>query len=187
MKKIFLALLLFFCIGATAQTTAEFYIGQQQKKVFLERTAVAENSVTFGYLEGVYHGGAMFKVFHEQKFWDRPIFIHAEYQTTFDGGNVYLAGAGLYLYVKNGFFEFCPMYRYDGQSQWQASFVYLLNWKYIELYGYNHLWGRNNACFFGEERLHFKIGEHWRLGGAIDFSYFGKFACTPLLGIRYDF
>ena len=186
MKKIFLALLLFFCIGATAQTTAELFIGKQQK-IFLERTFVTDNSCTFGYLEATYGGGVMFKAFHEQKFWKAPIYGHVEYQTTFDGNHVYVAGVGLYKFLKNGFLELCPMYKYDGKSNWNLSFIYLLNWKYIELYGYNHVWGQNKPCFFGEQRVHFKIGNHFRIGGALDISYFDKFSITPMFGLRYDF
>lgn len=186
MKKLLLALCLLFCLGATAQTTAELLVGKQQK-IFLERTFVTDNSCTFGYLEATYNGGAMFKVFHEQKFWKAPVYGHVEYQTTFDGNHVALAGLGLYKFLDNGFLELCPMYRYDGQSNWNLSFVYLLNWKYLELYGYNHLWGWDSVCFFGEERVHFKIGQHFRLGGAVDLAYFGEFTVTPMLGVRYDF
>lgn len=186
MKKLLLALCLLFCLGATAQTTAELLVGKQQK-IFLERTFVTDNSCTFGYLEAAYNGGAMFKAFHEQKFWKAPVYGHVEYQTTFDGNHVALAGLGLYKFLDNGFLELCPMYRYDGQSNWNLSFVYLLNWKYLELYGYNHLWGWDSVCFFGEERVHFKIGQHFRLGGAIDLAYFGEFTVTPMLGLRYDF
>jgi len=187
MKK-FLILCFGLMLGvmASAQTTAELYIGQHETKIFLERTAVSDNSVTFGYLEATYQGGAMFKAFHEQKFWKVPIYGHVEYQTTFDGNHVCLAGAGLYKYLGNGFLELCPMYRYDGQSNWQLSFVYQFNWKYLELYGYNHVWGQNYACFFGEERLHFKLGDHFRIGVAVDLAYFDKFTVTPYLGIRYD-
>lgn len=187
MKKfIIISLGLMLGVMASAQTTAELLIGQHEKKIFLERTDVTDNSVTFGYLEATYHGGAMFKAFHEHKFWEIPIYGHVEYQTTFDGHHVYIAGGGFYKNLKNGFLELCPMYRYDGQSNWQLSFVYMLNLEHFEIYGYNHLWGQNNVRFFGEERVHFKIGDHFRIGAAIDLAYFDKFTITPYLGIRYD-
>ena len=57
----------------------------------------------------------------------------------------------------------------------------------MELYGYNHYWYNGAHCFFGEERIHFRITDHFKIGGIFDLTYFGQFAITPYLGLRFDF
>lgn len=178
-----------FAVLTAHGQTAEILVGEQQK-IFLEKTSVADNSVTFGYLEATYGGGAMVKLFREQKFWDAPAYIHAEYQSTFDGSHTAIVGGAWSFGLPNGFISLCPLYRYDfgiDKSAVQLSNVYFASWKWCELYGYNHLWYNGQPCFFGEERFHIKIGEHFRIGAVLDLTYFGEFGATPYLGIRYDF
>lgn len=189
MKKVLtLAALMLAAFSLRAQTV-EFVAGKTQR-VFIEKTASAENHTTFAYLEATYNGGAMLKVFHEQKFWETPLFLHGEYQTTFDGNHVALAGLTWSFGLPNGFISFTPQYRYDfGANLHGAQFsnAYLAAWKWVELYGYNHYWYNGAHCFFGEERLHFRLTEHFKIGCILDLTYFGQFGATPYLGIRYDF
>lgn len=189
MKKIItLAILALACIAGRAQTV-ELVAGKTQR-VFIEKTAAVENSTTFAYLEATYNGGAMLKVFREQKFWKAPIFLHGEYQTTFDGNHTAIAGPSWTIGLPTGFLSLGAFYRYDFGANLhgaQASFCYLSAWKWVELYGYNHFWYNGAPCFFGEERLHFRITEHLKLGAIVDLTYFGAFAAIPYLGIRYDF
>ena len=63
------------CLSAlTAKAqTIEVVLGKQPR-VFLEKTRVMDNSVTFAYLEAGYKAGSMLKLFHEQKFWKAPVY-----------------------------------------------------------------------------------------------------------------
>jgi hypothetical protein len=187
-KYIIIAALALASLSAYGQTV-EFVTGTSQR-VFIEKTAAAENYTTFAYLEATYNGGAMLKVFHEQKFWKAPLFIHGEYQTTFDNNHVALAGLTWSFGLPNGFISFTPQYRYDfGANLHGAQFsnAYLAAWKWVELYGYNHYWYNGSHCFFGEERIHFRITDHFKIGGLFDLTYFGRFDITPYLGLRFDF
>lgn len=182
-----IAVILLTALTAKAQTV-EVLIGEQQK-LFLEKTAFTQNSVTFAYLEATYNGGAMVKLFREQKFWEAPAYIHAEYQSTFDGSHTAILGGAYAFNLPHGSITLCPLARYDfGIDKWaaQASQVYFFDWKWFELYGYNHFWYNGSPCFFGEERAHLKLGEHLRLGLILDLTYFGEFHATPMFGIRWD-
>ena len=189
MKKFFTAFcVLLACLVCRAQTV-EIVVGKTQR-VFVEKTAASENATSFAYLEATYNGGAMLKVFHEQKFWETPLFIHGEYQTTFDGGHTAIVGPSYTFGLKTGFISLGAFYHYDfapGLNAVQTSFCYLWNWKRLELYGYNHFWYNGSPCFFGENRAHITITEHFKFGAIVDLTYFGEFAAVPYIGIRYDF
>ena len=81
-RLLIIAVLCLSALTAKAQTI-EVVLGEQPR-IFLEKTRVMDNSTTFAYLEAGYKGGAMVKLFHEQKFWDAPAYIHAEYQSSFN-------------------------------------------------------------------------------------------------------
>ena len=189
MKKVIAIAALVLAASTLRAQTVEFVAGSSQR-VFIEKTATTDNAVTFAYLEATYGGGAMLKVFHEQKFWQMPLYLHGEYQTTFDGIHVALAGLTWTFGLPNGFISFTPQYRYDvGANLHGAQFsnAYLAAWKWVELYGYNHFWYNGSPCFFGEERIHFRITDHFKIGGILDLTYFGQFGATPYLGVRFDF
>lgn len=189
MKKIiFVWAILLACFVCKGQTV-EFVAGTTQR-VFVEKTDATENATTFAYLEATYNGGALLKVFREQKYWKAPVFIHAEYQTTFNGNHTAIVGPSYTYGLPTGFLSFGVFYHYDtnpGEHAVQASFCYLWNWKRLELYGYNHFWQNSAPCFFGENRAHISITDHFKVGAILDLTYFGEFGAVPYLGIRYDF
>lgn len=187
MKRILIiAVLCLSALTAAQAQTIEILAGKQQK-VFMEKTSFTANSVTFGYLEATYGGGSMLKVFREQKFWDTPLYIHAEYQATFDGGHTLIGGLAYSFNTQHGSITLCPLYRYDGGHAGQLSEVNFFDWGWCELYCYNHFWYGGAPCFFGEERFHVKVGDHLKVGAVVDLTYFGAFAATPFFGLRYDF
>lgn len=110
MKRfLIIAVLCLSALTAKAQTI-EVVLGKQPR-VFLEKTRVMDNSVTFAYLEAGYKAGSMLKLFHEQKFWKAPVYIHAEYQSTFNGSHTAIVGGSWSLGLPNGFISLCPLYR----------------------------------------------------------------------------
>lgn len=179
-----------FCLSAlTAKAqTIEVVLGKQPR-IFLEKTSVTDNSTSFAYLEGSYGGGAMVKLFHEQKWWKAPVFVHAEYQSTFNGSHTAIAGGSYSFGLPNGFISLSPFYRYDfgiNRHAVQLSNSYLAAWKWCELYGYNHVWYNGGINYFGEERFHINLTKHLKIGAILNLTYFGMFDATISFGIRYD-
>lgn len=189
MKRILIIAAL--CLAAlTAHSQTIEVVSGSTTRIFLEKTNTTDNSTTFGYLEATFNAGAYLQVFHEQKFWDAPIFLHGEYQTTFDGNHTAIAGPAYSFYLPNGFISLGAFYRYDfgiNTHAVQTSLSYFAAWKWLELYGYNHFWYNGAPSFFGEERLHIRLSEHFLVGAILDLTYFGEFAAVPLVGIRFDF
>ena len=186
-RLLIIAVLCLSALTAKAQTI-EVVLGEQPR-IFLEKTRVMDNSTTFAYLEAGYKGGAMVKLFHEQKFWDAPAYIHAEYQSSFNDSHTAIAGGSWSFGLPNGFISLSPLYRYDfgpNTHAIQLSDCYFANWKWCELYGYNHAWYNGGFCFFGEERFHVKITQNLMIGAILDITHFGVWDATISVGIRYD-
>lgn len=179
------------CLAAlTAHGQTVEVVGGSTTRIFLEKTQATDNSTTFAYMEATFGGGAYVQVFREQKWWDTPLYLHGEYRSTFDGAHTIIAGPSYSFFVPVGFFSLAPFYRYDigpNKHAVQVSACYFLDWGWLELYGYNDAWYDGAVNFFGEERMHFRINEHFKIGAILDVTYFGEFAITPLLGVRYDF
>ena len=188
MKRfLIIAVLCLSALTAKAQII-EVVLGEQPR-IFLEKTRVMDNSISFAYLEGGYNTGAMVKLFHEQKFWKAPAYIHAEYQSTFNGSHTAIVGGSYSFGLPNGFISLCPLYRYDfgiNKHAIQLSNCYLAAWKWCELYGYNHVWYNGGVNFFGEERFHINITQSFKIGAVLNITHFGAWGATISAGIRYD-
>jgi hypothetical protein len=188
MKRfLIIAVLCLSALTAKAQTI-EVVLGEQPR-IFLEKTSITDKSITFAYLEGSYGAGAMVKLFREQKWWDVPAYIHAEYQSTFNGSHTAIAGGTWSFGLPNGFISLSPLYRYDfgiNRNAIQLSNAYLAAWKWCELYGYNHIWYNGGVNFFGEERLHINITSRFKIGVILNITYFGAFDTMLSFGLRYD-
>lgn len=188
MKRILIIAIL-SCLAVVMQAqTVEVVLGKQPR-IFIEKTAVTKNSVSFAYLEGSYGSGAMAKLFHEQKFWEVPAYIHTEYQTTFNGSHTAILGGAYSFPLSNGFISLCPLYRYDfgiNRHAVQLSNCYFAAWKWCELYGYNHVWYNGGINFFGEERFHINITKAFKIGAILNITHFGAWGATISAGIRYD-
>lgn len=188
MKKFVLSIII-ACVALSAQAQDVELVINNQTRVFFEHTKVADNATTFAYIESTYNGSSMMKLFREQKFWESPIFLHLEYQTTFDTHTA-IVGASYSFYLSKGFISIAPLARYDwGMNSFalQLSNSYLFNFGRVELYGYNHAWHNGAFCFFGEERVHLNISGHYSVGMIINISHFEKWKITPSLGLRYRF
>ena len=189
MKRLFIAFVFTLAALSMKAQTVELVLGSQPR-ILVEKTAVTDNSVSFAYLEAAYQGGAMLKLFHEQKWWEFPAYIHAEYQTAFDNSHTAILGGAYSFGLRNGFISICPLYRYDfgiNAHAVQLSNCYFVAWKWCELYGYNHIWFNGGMNFFGEERYHINITKHFKIGAILDITHFGDWTATISAGIRYDF
>lgn len=184
-KSILFIISCLVAIIANAQDI-EFSIGEKPR-VFFEHTLIKQNSVTFSYAE-ISKENAMLKIFHEQKWWEAPVYLHLEYQTTFEQHTALLGGT-YSLLLPCGAINFSAFARYDTPCFFspQVSLSYSLFCKNVEFYGYNHCWYSNGVCFFGEERIHYNFNEHYAVGAILSIAYFGSFTLTPSLGFRFRF
>lgn len=189
MKRLLFIILAIVNIVAHAQTIELVTNTRGDSKLFFEHTASTDNSTTYSYFETTYNGSSMADLFHEQKYWDAPLFIHAEYTTAFSGDHTILVGGAYCLYHNTGFVSFSPLYRweYNADDAVQLTNVYLADFSKLELYGFNNLWYNGSTNFFGECRLHLKVGKHTRIGIIEDVSYFGSFNAETLVGFSYNF
>lgn len=183
MKRVLFLMLVSLVMIAGRAQDIQFMFGEQSK-VFFETTAVEDNRTTFAYMEAAYEGGAMLKLFREQKFWELPLYIHAEYQTTF-AEHTAIIGAAYTINHNRGYLSLAPLFRYDNKAAAQLSISYLLVWKWGDFNGYNHLWYNGNYNFVGEERLNINVTDKIAVSGIIDITHFGAWAITPYCGIRY--
>ena len=108
-KKIFIVVVaLLFSIATTfaqsnlhIQQFATSTEGNHQSttKLMYEGTKVTDNSVTYALFSGDFSDKSdnnlyYAQIFHEQKFWDAPVYIHTEFRTyNFYQNVVYLGGA----------------------------------------------------------------------------------------------
>lgn len=189
MKRILIIAAL--CLAAlTANGQTIEVLGGSTTRIFIEKTSTTDNSMTYGYIEGAFNNSAYAQFIHEQKFWKLPLYIHGEYRTTFNGAHTAIAGASYSFGLPCGFISVGEYYRFDFGANLhsaQSSVCYLADFGWLELYGYNDFWYDGAPNFFGEERAHIKITEHFKLGAVVDLAYFGSFTATPYIGIRYDF
>lgn len=189
MKRILtIAALCLAALTATAQTV-EVVCGSTTR-IFIEKTLVSDNATTFAYMEATFGGGGYAQFFQEGKWWETPIFLHGEYRTTFDGNHTIIAGPSYSFFLPHGVINLAPFYRYDigiNQHAVQLSASYSVDFGWLELYGYNDAWYNGQMNFYGEERIHFRLTDHFKIGAILDLSYFGGFAAVPAVGIRFDF
>ena len=139
MKRfLIIAVLCLSALTAKAQTI-EVVLGEQPR-IFLEKTRVMDNSISFAYLEGGYNTGAMVKLFHEQKFWKTPAYIHVEYQSTFNGSHTAIAGGSYSFGLPNGYIR----------AHSHRSGVYPLPSPFLRVSPSSYLWQDQGRGFLTE-------------------------------------
>jgi len=179
------------CLSAlTARAQTIEVVCGSTPRIFLEKTLVSDNATTFGYMEAAFGGAAYAQFFQEYKWWSAPVYVHGEYRTTFDGNHTAMAGISYSFILPHGNISLAPLYRYDigiNKHAAQLGNAYFVDWGWLELYGYNDLWYNGAVNFYGEQRAHLRITEHYKIGAIVDISYFGEFAIVPSLGMRIDF
>lgn len=183
MKRVFFLILTSLVMICGKAQDVQFMFGEQCK-VFFETTTVRTNSTTFAYIESTYKGGTMLKLFHEQKFWETPLYIHAEYQTSFSN-HTFLMGPSYSFNHKKGYVSFAALCRIENTVSPQLSNSYLVFWGWGDFNGYNHLWINKTPSFVGEERLNINVYKNIAISAILDITYFGGWDFTPYVGLRY--
>ena len=197
MKKVFLFLLIFVlqtsCFKVVAQDKNDLSSSLMllyspldgSGKVFSETTSIGKNHVGYAYAEltGFCGGGpeAYGQFFWEQKFWDKPIFIHAEYRgvvaDSFYESTAYL-GAAYCVYSKHGYLALEPLAMWKQRLGFgaQLSVVGGWEWKYFILEHYTDLWKTHKMDtpidIYSQTRFFVKVYKRLSLGviGTIYYS-----------------
>ncbi len=197
MKKVFLFLLIFVlqtsCFKVVAQDKNDLSSSLMllyspldgSGKVLSETTSIGKNHVGYAYAEltGFCGGGpeAYGQFFREQKFWDKPIFIHAEYRgvvaDSFYESTAYL-GAAYCVYSKHGYLALEPLAMWKQRLGFgaQLSVVGGWEWKYFILEHYTDLWKTHKMDtpidIYSQTRFFVKVYKRLSLGviGTIYYS-----------------
>ena len=197
MKKVFLFLLIFVlqtsCFKVVAQDKNDLSSSLMllyspldgSGKVLSETTSIGKNHVGYAYAEltGFCGGGpeAYGQFFQEQKFWDKPIFIHAEYRgvvaDSFYESTAYL-GAAYCVYSKHGYLALEPLAMWKQRLGFgaQLSVVGGWEWKYFILEHYTDLWKTHKMDtpidIYSQTRFFVKVYKRLSLGviGTIYYS-----------------
>lgn len=139
-------------------------------KVASETTALGKDHVGYAYAElaGFSGGGAEAygQFFWEQKFWEKPIFMHAEYRGIAAGGfyeSTAYTGAAYCIYSKHGFLALEPLAMWKQRMGFggQFSMVGGWEWKRLIIEHYTDIWKTHKMNspidLYSQTRLFIKV------------------------------
>lgn len=154
-------------------------------KAVSETTSIGKDHVGYAYTEltrlngGASEGYGQF--FWEQKFWDKPIFIHAEYRgvisDSFYESTAYI-GTAYCIYSKHGYLALEPLAMWKQRSGigGQFSIVGGWEWKHFIIEHYTDLWKTHKMNtvidIYSQTRLFVKVYKRLSAGliGTIYYS-----------------
>ena len=184
--------------------------GSAQTHIMVDLSKAGENSFSYALLsddlssEGSF---AYIQLFHEQKFWDSPLFLHAEWRSYgLDSHCLYLGAAYSYdfftphgmiavepLLRNNSFFEgnHFPALKSDGFSA-QLSIITGHDWGWCNLNSFTDIWTAprdgSGAGWYSEAWLYFPVTDWLQLGGigcfSSDFAAFTQL--SVFLGVKFN-
>ena len=223
-KKIFIVVVaLLFSIATTfaqsnlhIQQFATSTEGNHQSttKLMYEGTKLTDNSVTYALFSGDFSDKSdnnfyYAQIFHEQKFWDAPVYIHTEFRTyNFYQNVVYLGGAFTFV-TEHGMVAIEPLVRHDSFGRpytktwkWdrtggQLSLVSGHDWGFMNLNTFTDIYntgGTIDMNWYTEVWLYFPVTQNLQLGSITSFSssYPDEFTSrtnilTFFLGLKINF
>lgn len=168
-------------------------------KVVAETELHDENSMSFLYTELVVDdnkaASTYVQLFREQKFWEAPIYIHAEFRTfiaeNFLTNNIYMLGAAWSVLAKeNGYIALEAMYRYDDRNNWQVTTVGGFEYGRLSFSHYADFYGTGNLYMFSENKLFFQLSKNFKVGTNIELGLNTRerkrWSCYPFAILRID-
>lgn len=138
---------------------------------------------------------AYLQILREQKWWNAPILIHAEFRSFLADNekinNVYLIGPTFEVVdTKAGFIDIQTLYRYDGKNNYQLTLLSEWNYKRFKYTMHADLYGTDRLYILSENRFFFKICKNVRIGANIELSNKtinpDGFKIRPLRILRFD-
>ena len=219
-KKIFMVVvaLLFSIVTTFAQSnlhiqqfaTSTEGNHQSTTKLMYEGTKLTDNSVTYALFSGDFSDKSnnnfyYAQIFHEQKFWDAPVYIHTEFRTyNFYQNVVYLGGAFTFG-TEHGMIAIEPLVRNDSFGpytkpwKWdrtgvQVSLVSGHYWGFMNLNTFTDIYntlGTNDANWYSEIWCYMPVTKNIQLGTITQLMYGSdyswNFICNVFLGLKINF
>lgn len=199
MKGIITTLLFVICSIAVGQSQNIQIAKGKELKVVAETELHDNNSMSFLYTELIVENNqtasTYVQLFREQKFWEYPIYIHAEFRTfiaeQFLTNNIYMLGAAWGVLAKeNGYITLEAMYRYDDKNNWQFTTVGGFTYKLISFSHYADFYGADRLYMFSENKLFFQLFKNLKIGTNIELGLNTregkKWSCYPFAVLRID-
>lgn len=183
---------------------------QSTTKLMYEGTKVTDNSVTYALFSGDFSDKSdnnfyYAQIFHEQKFWDAPVYIHTEFRTyNFYQNVVYLGGAFTFG-TEHGMIAIEPLVRNDSFGpytktwKWdrtggQLSLVSGHDWGFMNLNTFTDIYntpGTNDANWYSEIWCYMPVTKNIQLGAITQLMYGSdyswNFICNVFLGLKINF
>ena len=205
------AALLLSVVPARAQ--ANLHILQKidrnpQTHIMVDLSKAGENSFSYALLSddiSAQGNFAYIQLFHEHKFWETPLFLHAEYRSYgLDSHCLYL-GAAYDFFTPHGMIALEPLLRNnslfagnrapflgsDGYSA-QLSIVTGHDWGWCNLNSFTDIWSapRNGSGegWYSEAWLYFPLTDCLQLGGIACFSWdlASSAQMSVFLGLKFN-
>ena len=195
MRRIILTLLCLvpMCAMAQVKTSVGLYATHGEAKIMTEATQVTDNSTAYAYTEISTFKTWYGQFFYERKWWDTPVYLHAEYRgTVYDAfeSSAYL-GAAWCVFADSGFLAIEPLAAWKQNLGFgaQLSVVGNWDWKWFSLEHYTDIWRTHKmqsvVDAYAEVRGYFKACD-WLSIGLVGTSYW-SYSYNPDFGIYLAF
>lgn len=195
----------FYCTPSGSSNGLKECVNHPQTHIMVDISKAGENSFSYALLsDDISDQGyfAYIQLFHEHKFWDAPLFIHAEYRSYgLDSHCLYLGSAYSFptphgmiaiepLFRNNSLFagNRLPVLSADGSSA-QLSIITGHDWGWCNLNSFTDIWtaprNGSGAGWYSEAWLYFPLGGRLQLGSVSCLGW--DFASKPQLSVFLGF
>ena len=195
----------FYCTPSGSSNGLKECVNHPQTHIMVDISKAGENSFSYALLsDDISDQGyfAYIQLFHEHKFWDAPLFIHAEYRSYgLDSHCLYL-GAAYSFPTPHGMIAIEPLFRNnslfagnrlpvlsaDGSSA-QLSIITGHDWGWCNLNSFTDIWtaprNGSGAGWYSEAWLYFPLCGRLQLGSVSCLGW--DFASKPQLSVFLGF
>ena len=195
----------FYCTPSGSSNGLKECVNHPQTHIMVDISKAGENSFSYALLSNDISDQGYFayiQLFHEHKFWDAPLFIHAEYRSYgLDSHCLYL-GAAYSFPTPHGMIAIEPLFRNnslfagnrlpvlsaDGSSA-QLSIITGHDWGWCNLNSFTDIWtaprNGSGAGWYSEAWLYFPLGGRLQLGSVSCLGW--DFASKPQLSVFLGF
>ena len=195
----------FYCTPSGSSNGLKECVNHPQTHIMVDISKAGENSFSYALLsDDISSQGnfAYIQLFHEHKFWEEPLFLHAEYRSYgLDSHCLYL-GAAYSFPTPHGMIAIEPLFRNnslfagnrlpvlsaDGSSA-QLSIITGHDWGWCNLNSFTDIWtaprNGSGAGWYSEAWLYFPLGGRLQLGSVSCLGW--DFASKPQLSVFLGF
>ena len=195
----------FYCTPSGSSNGLKECVNHPQTHIMVDISKAGENSFSYALLsDDISDQGyfAYIQLFHEHKFWDAPLFIHAEYRSYGLESHCLYLGAAYSFPTPHGMIAIEPLFRNnslfagnrlpvlsaDGSSA-QLSIITGHDWGWCNLNSFTDIWtaprNGSGAGWYSEAWLYFPLGGRLQLGSVSCLGW--DFASKPQLSVFLGF